>query len=279
MKTFLRLTHFLGMIPLALAASSLQAQTIVDTTIVSTGSFQYVDGNTNGLSTNLTGHNWAAGAGWGYSDGPSIPATWMAPDPINQLNLGDERQALGISLASDVGYVKPTSFTISASLSFSGTHDNTGLLGFWSSMPAKGLPDTGSGATAGDPYENFTGLVLSEVGGTLQIYSGGILQGSPLATGVIILENSFYTLSYTVDTATGAISGVNLAGNAISGLTSTAFTDSATTFAGMGSGFNSRLAINDFTVSVPVPEPSTYALFLGGAILLVGMRRSQLKKA
>jgi hypothetical protein len=258
-------------IVLLLAPFSLRAQNIVSTNFVSGGSNILLDGSNAGLATNQPGGNWVWGAGWNWS-APLVFATWNGGTYQNAAYLGEEDTALGLSLASSGGYSKPSQFTISSDLILSGALSNVRVgLGFWSAMPAR-VDDAGASS-----FDNFTGLVLEESTGNIQIYSGGAYQGSPVNVLGSFVEDTAYHLSYTVDTTTGAISNVLFEGNAVSGFSSTDFTNSATAFAGAMTGTQSRGYFDTFVVeTASVPEPSTYVLALAGLGLLVWRRRASL---
>lgn len=297
MRTPLHLAHYLGIIPLVFTASAtLRAQTIFSSTPVSNLSNQNIAGTTLSLNTNTPGSAWLIGAGWNwseptisYGDNPGSPAN---PPGVaahagtdNSILTNEEEVAIGLSLSSAGGYVKPASFTISASMSYNELlrSNNTVGLGFWSVMPLRD--------DAAHSFDNFTGLLVTQgTGGdvtpdnpspnnsTIQLYSGGSAGGA-IDLGFHINDQTYFTLSYTVDTATSSISGITLNGNAVSGISSNAFTDANTAFTGFLSASGSRLGVNSFSVIAPVPEPSTYALFLGGTVLAFGLRRLHRKKA
>lgn len=237
------------------AGLAVRATVLVDVNLVSTGSRQVLDGSTACLSVNLPGATWVVGAGWNWGT-PFVSAVWDPPGvPLNVAPLAEEDTAVGVSIASAGGYTKPALLRISASVSMGGTKNNTAGVGFWSAMPvrANGTPSS---------IDNFTGLIMNEVNGTLQVYSGGALNGSAVSVGTLA-EGVTYTLVFDVDTATGAISGVTFDGSAVSGLASTAFTDAATAFAGVLSGGNSRLTLLDLLVEGFEPPPPT------GTVLMV----------
>ncbi len=262
----------LGICIAGLAMSqSAQATTIVATNFVSGGSNVTLDGTQVGLATNLPGGNWVWGAGWNWGS-PLVNATWMGGRPKNSADLGEEKSALGISLASAGSYTKPTAFTVSADIEFIGGTNAAELsgLGFWSAMPPR-LDSAGS-------FQNFTGLAVS-LGGNVQLYVNGSPVGSPAATSALAV-NTFYTLNYDVNTSTGAISNVVFNGAPVSGITSAAFTDAATAFAGALSGPNvpggsTRTAFTNFSInSVVVPEPVSLGLLALCGLLIIGHRRT-----
>jgi hypothetical protein len=210
---------------------------ILTTGFVTNGTHQNVDGTTIGLTANLPGGNWIWGAGWNWG-APYVPATYESA-PYNCLKLAEEKTALGHSLASSGSYTKPAHIRISADIGLDTTRANGGGLGFWSAMPARS--DSASSLTG------FTGLNLKS-NGTLQLYVNGSAVGSPVSVGALT-NGTFYNLSYNVDTATGAISSVVFNGAAVSGISSTGFTNAATAYAGVFSAAGARAQANNITIS------------------------------
>ncbi|MEI8340209.1 MAG: PEP-CTERM sorting domain-containing protein [Verrucomicrobiota bacterium] len=261
MKSIPRL-FTLAVLALAFGFTSARATNIINAAFTSTGANQPLDGTTVGLSNNAPGGTWVFGAGVDY-DVPKVNATWLG-GILNAAGLGNENSALGISISSSGGYVKPTEFTLTSDIYLWGNLNNVAGLGFWSTMPAR--------VNYSSPYVGFTGLILNEVNGTLQVYASGSLQGGAVSVGTIV-EDTPFTISYTVNTTSGEISGVTFGGNAVSGLSSTAFTDSATSFVGALAGSSSRGSIDNLSV-VSVPEPSTGALLLLSGLFFVNRRRA-----
>ena len=144
------------------------------------------------------------------------------------------------------------------------------MLGFWSLQPVQS-----DGATS---TTNFTGLVLNVETSTLRVYSGGALQGSAVSVSPISF-GSLYNLSYSVDTTSGALSSVVFNGSSVSGLTSSAFTDAATSFVGVASYSQSRGTFDNLVVTA-VPEPSSVVMIaLGGLGLVLNVRRARARWA
>lgn len=260
-------SHFFTGSVVAVLAGSLaglsEAAPIVSSNFVSTGSNVNLNGTSGNLSANEPGGTWVWGAGWNWAQ-PMVNATWMGGTVKDAAYLSEEDTALGISIASNSPYSKPATLHLSGDLRMDGSLNNTAGLGFWSAMPAR------SDGGASSSTNNFTGIIMDEVAGTLRVYSGGALQGSAVSVGSLS-EGVFYTLSYDVDTATGALSNVVFNGSPVSGLTSSAFTDSATAYAGAMSGGGSRLILDNLLVEpASVPEPATLGL---AAIGLVGLTR------
>jgi len=234
---------------------------IIDTTFTSTGSPQPLDNTQIGLTENLPGGSWIWGGGWHWGS-PRINATWQ--EPINMVNMVEEKTALGLSIQSTVGYSKPSILYLAADLRLHHTAAR-GALGFWSAMPAR------DNAVHGQL--NFTGLYLDANNNTLQVYSGNALQGTPVNLGTV---DTFvvYNLTYGIDTTTGSIFDVQFNGSSVSGLSSTAFTDANTAYAGFLTGTASRMQVQNFDVYTIIPEPSSTALFCFGLLLLRWARRT-----
>jgi hypothetical protein len=256
---------------LTVPAAPARADMIFATTVVSIGSRQPLDGSQAALTTDLPNANWVWGAGWNWG-APFVSATWDPPGvAVNIASLGEEKTAVGLSLASAGPYTKPTQFTVSADLAVTGA--SGGGLGFWSAMPAR---DDSLVST-----QNFTGLTqVSDPGnpddGSLRLYENGTAVGAPVATGVTTGGSTFNTLQYDVDTATGTITNVLLNGNPVNiGAASAAFTDSATAFVGMMSGAGARTTFNSFSVNsiTGAPEPASLSLLALGGLLVLPRRR------
>ena len=270
MKTSIRI-----LAAVAICLSSASAAPIISATFVSTGSRQSLNGTQVDLTSNDPGSSWVWGGGYDWAGSPFVSATWDPPGiPVNIADLSNENTALGLSLSSAGGYTKPTKFTVSANLRTTvvSTLGGSGL-GTWSAMPART-----NGALS---ITGFTGILMKPTAGngTLQLVENGALVGSAYNVG-FALTTAFYGLTYTVDTSSGAISDVVFNGSSISAFSSTAFTDSATSFVGVMSGNAGRTSLNSFSVTA-VPEPSTWALLLGGGLVLGFLRytrRSLAKK-
>jgi hypothetical protein len=255
MKANSHLTRFLSAAVLALLASaSFHGAPAVagDSPIISTkfdagaDAHTTLDATQTGLLANTPAGKWVWGAGWNWG-GPYIPAAWDAA-PQSIVNLAEEKTALGISIASAGKYAKPSQLHISADLAVTGNDNGGGGLGFWSVMPARD--------DSGDSLVHFTGLNLMLDGG-IQVYEDGAPVGAPVAT-LAITPGQFYTLAYDVNIDTGAISKVIFNGKPVDGLTSTAFKNAATAFAGVLSrqGGGVRVSMNNFAVTATSDVPA-----------------------
>jgi hypothetical protein len=243
-----------------------QAATVVQTSInSSTMAGQNLNGTTNALSTVPAGSTWVFGAGWNWSQ-PTI--SYPNPAPLaNSINMNEEQVALGVSIAS----VARPAMTISTTVYVG--DDQTNLtntigLGFWTTMIAR-EDAAHSYLNEGGFNNTFVGLVVNEQNDTISLYANGALQGSAVNLGFDLVENLFVDFTYDVDTTTGDISNVSVAGNVIPDFSTSVFTTSATSVAGFLTGSGSRGSFSNFTVSV-VPEPATVGLasVAAGAMLL-----------
>lgn len=268
--------RILSVVVLALGLGSASAATIIDAgNFVSTGSNQTLNGTTIGLTANSPGGNWVWGSGYNWTAGPQVNATWLG-GLQNAVTLSNESESLGLSLASNGGYTKPIEFTISVSIQYTQFitdkpvgDSNLLRLGFWSAM--------GTPSGAPNSLTNFTGLVINtdhtNGSATLMLSENGSLSGN-VALGTAISVGTFYNFAYTVNTSTGAISGISFNGSPVSAFSTTAFTDSATAFVGVASGVASRVGFDNLVVDA-VPEPSTWALLLGGGLFVGYLRRTR----
>ncbi len=167
---------------------------------------------------------------------------------------------VALPIGSTGSYQKPTTLTISAGLE-SGTTANGGDpwrgigLGFYSSL---------SSASGQNGYFNFAGLVLGP-DGTLYLVppKSGNPKAAPVETvpwsgvgGADFSTSTMYTLTYTINTTTGAISGVSLSGSnadfsPIDSDPNGIFTDANTAFAGFtdsSNGFGTAGEFSNFSL-------------------------------
>lgn len=241
-----------------LPASHAATVTVFSTDFVSGGSNQTLDGTNTGLTTNQPGSSWIWGAGWNWT-GPQVYATWMGGTNQNIATLGEEKTALGLALSSTGAYTKPTSIHIAGDLNVTTNTQRLtgGGLGFWSAMADRN--DTLTSVT------HFTGLLVNG-GGDVVLYEDGVVKTTVSTSALAV--NTYYNLSYDIDTTTGGISNVSFNGSTLSGFSSTAFTDAATAYVGVMSNNSGRTEFDNFVVS-SVPEPALLTLLgLGGLALL-----------
>lgn len=260
---------------LLLGLGFVHAATIIDGgNFVSNGGNQALNGTTIGLTANQPGGNWIWGAGYNWTAGPQVNATWLG-GLQNAVTLSNESESLGLSLASNGGYTKPIEFSISVAIEYTQfitdkpvSDSNILRLGFWSAMGAPG--------GAPNSLTNFTGLVINtdhtNGSATMMLSENGALSGN-VALGTTISVGALYDFSYTVNTSTGAISGISFNGSPVAAFSTTAFTNSATAFAGVASGVASRVGFDNLVVADVVPEPATWALFLAGGLAIAYLRR------
>jgi len=234
--------------------------------ITASGSTVTLDGTQTSITTNLPGSSWVWGAGWNWGS-PYRNATWSQP-PVDSFNLREEKTALGISIADADTYEKPALLRIATRLRVSSLGNGLGGLGFWSAMPAR--------SDTAHSFTNFTGIILNRANDTLQVYANNTYQGSAVNVGTIDAD-IFYGLYYDIDLASGAILNVQFNGNTVTGLTSIAFTDANTEFAGILSGTGSRAWIDEFSVA-QIPEPGTMGM-LALAAGLLGLFRRLIRRA
>src|SRR5262249_50533626 len=157
---------------------------------------------------------------------------------------------------------KPALLTISGNLEI-GTTANTNDI--WRGL-GLGFYSTISPAGGQNGYWNFTGVVLGTDGSLQLVQNGGTgAKNQPFetvawsgASGAAFSTTTLYTLSYTINTQTGAISNVSLSGSnadfsPIDSDQNGLFSDSATAFAGFtdsSSSGGTRGFIGNFQVSV-----------------------------
>lgn len=184
--------------------------------------------------TNSPGASWLMATGWNYNQmlypvTDSGGARWRASNGA----------AVVLPLASNGSYTKPSVLKISAEVlmvTVSGNVSPWIALGFYDAVQA---------ANGGilSSKTNLTGVVLN-YDGSLGLYDDGVLvPGSTVAFGGTFQRDQYYTLTYTVNTTSGAISGLSLSGSAANYTTlmsaGTPFSDAKTAYAGMGAASDS----------------------------------------
>jgi hypothetical protein len=178
-----------------------------------------------------------------------------------------------ININSNGGYVRPNELTISATLTPNNiTTDGEAYrgvgLGFFSSFSTT------------QNYFNFVGVVLDPTGRVSLIRTDNNYGTTVVAQQAYTLGTFDaaipHTLSYSINSSTGAISNISLSdvnGTQNYSFTTTIFSSANTSLAGFyatqtsphGTAGKSAF-VDNFTVSA-IPEPSTYA-FIGGALAL-----------
>ena len=202
------------------------------------------------------------------------------PAPSANTNFND---AAGISIASANSYTEPGILTVNADLNM-GTIVGGSLaynvygvgLGFWNALPASG----------GTASSGFTGITMDPYGdltfinnGTASATAKAAAPGSASVVGGYI--TGFNTLTYSIDTGTGAITQLIFDGtdltSSFSGLT--AFTPSVATLAGFYGNSPYSVSengyVDNFSVSTTgaVPEPGALGLVAVGAMGLLMLKR------
>ncbi|MGC9261623.1 MAG: PEP-CTERM sorting domain-containing protein, partial [Phycisphaerae bacterium] len=199
------------------------------------------------------------------------------PAPSANTNFND---AAGISIASANGYIEPAVLTLSADLNM-GTIVGGSLsykvygvgLGFWNALPA-----SGGTASAG-----FTGITLDPYGdltfindGTASTTAKAAAPSSATVVGGYI--SGFNTLTYSINTGTGAITQLTFDGTDLTSdfAGATAFTPSVATVAGFYGNNPYSVSengyVDNFSVAT-VPEPAALGLMAVGAMGLLLLKR------
>jgi hypothetical protein len=225
---------------------------------ISTGSSQPVRGTQLGLNVNLPGASWIAIGGWDWSN-PSIPDIWSGSK--NMVDLGEEKAGIAVAITNLNSYVKPVRLTASGSVSGLG---GSGV-GFWAhpqpQMVVREFP------YSSEP--SFTGITVLWSEKALQVFANGVAVGPKVTVALLRGTSGIYPLQFTVDTTSGALEEVLWDGSVVLGLSSSAFTDTATSFFGTMSkaGCRTQAASLKLTEAVQVSQAPILSL---GARYVVG---------
>lgn len=179
--------------------------------------------------TNSPGASWQMATGWSYNQ-----MLYPASDAGGKRWRASNGVAAVLPLAPNGSYTKPSVLKISAEVymvTVSGGVSPWITLGFYDAIQSV---DGGILSSK----TNLTGVVLN-YDGSLGLYDDGVLvSGSTVAFGGTFQRSQYYTLTYTVNTTSGAISGLSLSGSTAdyTALMSAGapFTDAKTAYAGMG---------------------------------------------
>ena len=222
----------------------------------------------NGLSANgrlpsgtdLPGSTWSAGTYWN----PSIQN--------NTLSIGADTGA-SISLASSGPYVEPANIT--ESVTFSVSSDTALGVGI-------GFSSTTVSPTSAYSYRNiFTGLAVTSAG-NVQLWEQGSVLDTAIWSGTAFNPNSAYTMAYTIDTTSGAVTSISLTGDGAdftslltasgnNNVFSPANTQNAEIWGGGPNGGDTAY-FSDIEL-VATPEPGTMALLGAGIAGIIIARR------
>jgi hypothetical protein len=212
-------------------------------------------------TVNLPGGTWFSVGTGNPSNNPfGAPPTISGNTALLQVN-----SSAFISLQSSGGYIKPAQFTISGDLRVGSINQN----------------NLGVGLAFNSINSDFSSALRITLGITgdlnfnqtlIASYNAGNFGGNQFD------PDSFYHLTYTVDTSTGGVSGITLSnglGSQNYTLSTTAFTNAMTAFAAIYSNaanVGTSGNIDNFLVST-VPEPSAFMLLLGMGSTVFGWRR------
>lgn len=210
--------------------------------------------------TDLPGGTWSAGTYWG----PGIQN--------NTLSVGADT-GVSISLASSGPYVEPANIT--ESVTFMESSDTA--LGVGTGFSSASVSPSGAYS-----YRSiFTGLSVDSAG-DVQLWEQGSVLNTVAWSGVTFDPNASYTMSYTIDTTSGAISGISLTGDNAdftslqttsvnNDVFSPANTQNAEIWGNGGNGGDTAY-FSDVQLTA-TPEPGTMALLGAGIAGMIAFRR------
>lgn len=249
-----------------IAARSAQATLIISDTFTAPNSTALIGRFPAPIDTPATayGGNGNVSAAGGITGGPPYEADIQN----STARLGaDAGAAVNLNVASAQRFQLSIDFNISANTETQANNAPRGAgLGFFSSLAV-----ASGGSSHG--FNNFTGLVV-DTAGSVRLIIGGTDSGI-FTTVAGFNATNFHTLSYTVDTASGAgtISSILLDGSSVSLTAATnTFTVARTVYAGFynSSGSSSTVASFDNFQVASVPEPGNYMAGLLGLGLIAG---------
>ncbi len=175
----------------------------------------------------------APGSVWQLATGDgNYEANLTSPGELGTIVTFHNVASTGLSLASHGAYVKPTVMTVSAELAFGGDQPaGFAIVGFYSAL---------SGEHTGLVTAHFTGLAL-QADGSLQLSENGKAAGASVKYTGKYDPSQWVTLTFSIDTRSGAISHISVSGSSSTyAMTSSAFTDAATAFLGLGGQTNGQ---------------------------------------
>lgn len=247
--------------------------------------------NFNATKTNLIGQ------------APETSAAALANNRYTRVNGGGDHSITvkspgAATLTADIGAV----LALKADSDFSVPNYLNLTLSFtegdlWAGVPentAKGIPSYPfagvslgfwSDVSAANPDANFSGVAVDRYG-NIKVSSGGILLTE--VDAISSLDSStVYTLTYSVDTSSGAIASLVLssgAGTIYTGSFSeiTAFTGDALNYVGFRSKGNAVVqtsSVEYFAVTAAIPESGSLSIVIGAVVALICIRRFGKSKA
>ncbi|MBN8712014.1 MAG: hypothetical protein J0I10_21770 [Verrucomicrobia bacterium] len=196
--------------------------------------------------SNVSGENWILAGGGGFD-------VWQRDNAARMHNGGSVAASLAGNAAKSLVTIT-AEFTFEHPATEGNSDDASGydlaalkagyaLLGFYSTVPKQQF---------GDAYKGFTGFQLN-YDGSLQLVVAGEKSGAPIPFGGQFDPTQPYLFTYTVDTATGAVTRVSLGDStARYDISTTAFAGDAVSFAGFGGSAGNQplfVEVRNFSVS------------------------------
>lgn len=243
----------------SLIGTHAMASTIISDDFFTNGFIDPLHGRAPTVSAN--GATWSrTGVSPGDGDGgvSVIGVDWFGTSKQYTLLFFQNPRGGAISLADnpDLGFVKPNTLTISASVYGGNNSGSKAGLGFYSVL-----------STANYNLGGFTGLSINKTTRDITlVQNGSEVGGQTVAyTGAAFDPETKAELSFDVSTVTGEILSISLAGSTADyssiltySLANAVFAGGATNYAGMAS-YADGADFDNFLVSGPVPEPAGLA--------------------
>jgi len=196
--------------------------------------------------SNVSGENWTLAGGGGFDVWQRDGAARMHNGGSVAVSLAGQAAKSLVTIAAEFTFEHPaTEGDPDAAKGYDLAALKMGyiMLGFYSDVPKQQF---------GDAYKNFTGFQVN-YDGSLQFVVAGEKSGTPIPFGGQFDPAQPFLFTFTVDTATGAVTKIALGDStARYEISTTAFAGNAVTFAGFGGSAGNQplfVEVRGFSVS------------------------------